>query len=413
MSNTWRFITTIAKKEIIEFVRDWRTLLALVVIPLLIFPALFIALPLLLQSEAQELDALELEIVWQGTINGTLHDAFNDSGLVVFFEEMPTDITNLSDTGGDADRLREKSTSAIFRLNQTEIVILNETRTEWKFSILYLSTSEASNEARNRIISDISNWESSVVNGTLVKANLDPESTLDPVRWDGDLSNTDVATKGEQAGLILSMFIPMVIAIWTASSAIQPSIDMTAGERERGTLEALLCLPCSRMQLLAGKWLAVASITSAGVALQIGGLLFAIAFLASASVLGIPTLSITSILLLLSAIVIFTIMVVAFELALAMKAHSVKEAGSLLGPAIIFIIFPALFTQVINLDGVESWWFAIPLVNILLAMRELLLDRVISEHVFVWLISSLFYAGIAAWYAAKQFKREDLVASIS
>ena len=413
MSNTWRFITTIAKKEIIEFVRDWRTLLALVVIPLLIFPALFIALPLLLQSEAQELDALELEIVWQGTINGTLHDAFNDSGLVVFFEEMPTDITNLSDTGGDADRLREKSTSAIFRLNQTEIVILNETRTEWKFSILYLSTSEASNEARNRIISDISNWESSVVNGTLVKANLDPESTLDPVRWDGDLSNTDVATKGEQAGLILSMFIPMVIAIWTASSAIQPSIDMTAGERERGTLEALLCLPCSRMQLLAGKWLAVASITSAGVALQIGGLLFAIAFLASASVLGIPTLSITSILLLLSAIVIFTIMVVAFELALAMKAHSVKEAGSLLGPAIIFIIFPALFTQVINLDGVESWWFAIPLVNILLAMRELLLDRVISEHVLVWLISSLFYAGIAAWYAAKQFKREDLVASIS
>jgi sodium transport system permease protein len=413
MSNTWRFITTIAKKEIIEFVRDWRTLLALVVIPLLIFPALFIALPLLLQSEAQELDALELEIIWQGTINGTLHDAFNDSGLIVFFEEMPTDITNLSDTGGDADRLREKSTSAIFRLNQTEIVILNETRTEWKFSILYLSTSEASNEARNRIISDISNWESSVVNGTLVKANLDPESTLDPVRWDGDLSNTDVATKGEQAGLILSMFIPMVIAIWTASSAIQPSIDMTAGERERGTLEALLCLPCSRMQLLAGKWLAVASITSAGVALQIGGLLFAITFLASASILGIPTLSIASILLLLSAIVIFTIMVVAFELALAMKAHSVKEAGSLLGPAIIFIIFPALFTQVINLDGVESWWFAIPLVNILLAMRELLLDRVISEHVFVWLISSLFYAGIAAWYAAKQFKREDLVASIS
>jgi sodium transport system permease protein len=167
------------------------------------------------------------------------------------------------------------------------------------------------------------------------------------------------------------------------------------------------------MQLLAGKWLAVAGITSAGVALQIGGLLFAITFLASASIIGIPTLSAASVLLLLSAIIIFTIMVVAFELALAMKAHSVKEAGSLLGPAILFIIFPALFTQVINLDGVESWWFAIPLVNILLAMRELLLDRVIAEHVFVWLLSSIIYAGLAAWFAARQFKREDLVASIS
>ncbi|GIQ96385.1 MAG: hypothetical protein CM15mP1_2810 [Methanobacteriota archaeon] len=57
----------------------------------------------------------------------------------------------------------------------------------------------------------------------------------------------------------------------------------------------------------------------------------------------VPSVSLTSILLLLGAVVIFAVMVVAFELALAMKAHSVKEAGSLLGPAILFIIFPALF----------------------------------------------------------------------
>lgn len=405
MSNSWRFISTIAKKEIVEFIRDWRTLLALVVIPLLIFPALFIALPLLLQSEAAELDALELDVTWQGDVNDELHNSFNESNLIINFETIPDDIQNLSDIGVDLDRIRNQETQAVFRLIENE--------SGWKFSILYVSTSEASSEARSRIIEAISVWESDVVNGTLVEAGLDPESTLDPVQWDGDYESADAATKGEQAGLVLSLFIPMVIAIWTASSAIQPSIDMTAGERERGTLEALLCLPCSRIQLLAGKWLAVASITSAGVALQIGGLLFAITYLASSSIIGLPSVSLSSILLLLSAVVIFAIMVVAFELALAMKAHSVKEAGSLLGPAILFIIFPALFTQVINLDSVESWWFAIPLVNILLAMRELLLDRIIIEHVLVWLISSVFYAGLAAWFAAKQFKREDLVASLS
>lgn len=405
MNNSWRFISTIAKKEIIEFVRDWRTLIALIVIPLLIFPALFIALPLLLESEAAELDELELDVIWQGDINDDLEMAFNESGLNLTFEEIPSGLNNLSETGDEDERLRTAGVDAIFRLAQNG--------TEWRFSILYLSTSEASNEARNRMLLDISAWESDVVNGTLVEAGLDPETTLDPVTWDGDIASADAATKGEQAGLVLSMFIPMVIAIWTASSAIQPSIDMTAGERERGTLEALLCLPCSRMQLLAGKWLAVATITSAGVAMQIGGLLFAISFLASSSIIGMPTISLTSILLLLSAVVIFAIMVVAFELALAMKAHSVKEAGSLLGPAILFIIFPALFTQVINLDGIESWWFAIPLVNILLALRELLLDRIIVEHIVVWLLSSIFYAGLAAWFAARQFKREDLVASIS
>ena len=405
MSDFWRFISTIAKKEIVEFVRDWRTLIALIVIPLLIFPALFIALPLLLQSEAAELDAMELEVVWQGDVNDELNVSFAESNLIIVYEEMPNEINNLSDIGNDLDRIRDQETQTVFRLLENE--------TGWKFSVLYISTSEASSEARSRIIDAIIDWESDVVNGTLVEAGLDPESTLDPVTWDGNWEEADAATKGEQAGLALSLFIPMVIAIWTASSAIQPSIDMTAGERERGTLEALLCLPCSRLQLLIGKWLAVASITSAGVALQIGGLLFAITYLASSSVIGIPSVSAISLALLLGAVVIFAIMVVAFELALAMKAHSVKEAGSLLGPAILFIIFPALFTQVINLDSIQSWWFAVPLVNILLAMRELLLDRIILEHVLVWLTSSILYAGLAAWFAARQFKREDLVASIS
>lgn len=405
VSNSLKFIKTIAKKEVIEFVRDWRTLLALVVIPLLIFPALFIALPLLLQSEAAELDALDLEIVWQGDVDDDLNGILINESLILTYEELPSEISNLSDIGGDMSRLRSQDINAVFRLVQE-----NES---WSFSVLYLSTSEASNEARERILLSLQIWESNVVNGTLVEAGLDPEITLDPVSWDGSIASADAATKGEQAGLALSLFIPMVIAIWTASSAIQPSIDMTAGERERGTLEALLCLPCTRMQLLAGKWLAVATITSVGVALQIGGLLFAITFLSAASIIGVPSISFASIILLTGAVLIFAVMVVAFELALAMRSHSVKEAGSLLGPAILFIIFPALFTQVINLDGIESWWFCIPLVNILLAMRELLLDRIIFEHILVWIISSVFYAALAAWFAARQFKREDLVASIS
>ena len=79
--------------------------------------------------------------------------------------------------------------------------------------------------------------------------------------------------------------------------------------------------------------------------------------------IGVPEISALAVVLMFTAVLIFAIMIVAFELALAMKAQSVKEAGTLLGPVVIMIIFPALFTQVINLDGIESFWFAIPLVN--------------------------------------------------
>ena len=289
----------------------------------------------------------------------------------------------------DVERLRNNSVDAILRLK-------NNTNGTWNFAILDLSTSEHSREASGRIRVAISTWEKSLVNQTLLAHDLDPNATLDPVKLLGDSSLSDAATEGEQIGLVLSLFIPLVLSIWTATSAVQPSIDMTAGERERGTLEALLSLPCKRMDLLMGKWLAVAIIAGVSVVLQILGLFFAIAFLASSNVIGIPAIELEAMLLMAFAIGLFAIMIVAFELALAIRSRSVKEAGTILGPLMLVIIFPAIFVQLINLDGIEIWWFGVPLVNILLALRELLLNRVIFTHVLVWFISSSFYSICAA-----------------
>ena len=221
-----------------------------------------------------------------------------------------------------------------------------------------------------------------------------------------------MATEGEQAGLILSLFIPLVLAIWTFSSAIQPSIDMTAGERERVILKLYLVYHALEMNYLLANGLEL-QLSLVLVLLQIVGLLFAIGYLATSDFIGIPDLSYSAIFLIVISIMLFAVMVVALELALAMRSHSVKEAGSILGPAIILIIFPALFTQVINLDGIESFWFSIPVINILLALRELLLDRVIIVHVVIWMVTSIIYATMAAYYAARQFKREDIVTTLS
>ena len=51
-------ILIVAKKELVDFIRDWRTVLAMILVPLMIFPAIFIALPLFLQGEAAELSAV-------------------------------------------------------------------------------------------------------------------------------------------------------------------------------------------------------------------------------------------------------------------------------------------------------------------------------------------------------------------
>ena len=161
-----------------------------------------------------------------------------------------------------------------------------------------------------------------------------------------------------------------------------------------------------------GKWLAVAIIASASVLLQLVGLFVAIRFLA-AGILTPPTVSIVGWILFVVTILLFAIFVVAVEMAVAMRARSVKEAGSTLGPMVILFIGPALFAQFVNMENNEAWWFIAPIFNICLGMRASLLGDVSIIHAMLWMSSSLLYALIATGWASKQFNREDLVESIS
>ena len=398
-------IVIVAKKEIIEFIRDWRTIVALVLIPLLLFPLLFIAFPIVMQNEAAELDEKSVDILVQSNdIEEYLIDELENQSAVIFLEPMPMNLTTLSDSGNSTEPLRNLEYDSILRIE-----LRNDT---WYYAILHLSTSEQSNEARTRILEVLIQWEEDITSERIQSAGLDVESTLNPLRWDGSISDADVATKGEQAGMLLSLFIPFVLAIWTASAAVQPAIDMTVGERERGTLESLLSLPLSRTELLLGKWLAVVSITGVGVALQISGLLFGIAYLAS-DFIDVPSLSVTAVLLLAIAVGFYGTMIVALYLALAMRSKSVKEAGSVLTPITLAMIMPILLTQFINLDDVELFWFGVPFVNVLLGLRELLLNRIVIEHVLIWILVSSAVCILTVRYAAKQFHREDIITTKS
>ena len=403
--NSRKRIVIVAKKEIIEFIRDWRTIVALVLIPLLLFPLLFIAFPVVMQNEAAELEEKSIQVLIQSNdIDLLLIQEIENQSAIITQVAMPLNLTTLADPGDNTELLRSLEYDAILRIEER-----NET---WYYAILHLSTSEQSNEARNRILDVLFEWEENLTIERIESAGLDVESTLNPLQWDGSISGADVATKGEQAGMLLSLFIPFVLAIWTASAAVQPAIDMTVGERERGTLESLLSLPLSRTELLLGKWLAVVSITAVGVTLQISGLLFGIAYLAS-DFIDVPSLSVGSIFLLALAVGFYGTMIVALYLALAMRSKSVKEAGSVLTPITLAMILPILLTQFINLDDVEMFWFGIPFVNVLLGLRELLLDRIIIEHVVVWILVSSLVCLLTIRYAAKQFRREDIITTKS
>jgi hypothetical protein len=182
-------IRAIAKKEIIEFSRDWRTIIAIIVIPLLMFPLLFILFPLLLESEAAELDAMELNAVIQtDNLPENLAQNLTENGFIFVIEEVP-DVDELSYAGKDLERIRNNSIDGVLRLERVD--------DHWNYAILHISTSERSNELRNRMLTVLIQWEQNEIETLIEDGGLDVNSILNPLRWDGDIQQGDVAISGE------------------------------------------------------------------------------------------------------------------------------------------------------------------------------------------------------------------------
>ena len=79
-----------------------------------------------------------------------------------------------------------------------------------------------------------------------------------------EVKRQNVAPPEKVGGNVIGGFIPYIIIILCFTGAMYPAMDLTAGEKERGTMETLLCSPVARVNIVLGKFLMVltASITT-------------------------------------------------------------------------------------------------------------------------------------------------------
>ena len=94
----------------------------------------------------------------------------------------------------------------------------------------------------------------------LLRQRLRRENLADTFVRPIDVVQETVATPEKVGGSILGQIVPLILIIMTITGAIYPAIDLTAGERERGTLETLMVAPVPTVDLIAGKFVVVALI---------------------------------------------------------------------------------------------------------------------------------------------------------
>ena len=219
---------------------------------------------------------------------------------------------------------------------------------------------------------------------------------------------TEAKQEADQAPSLLTFF-PLMLVLMTMTGAVYPAIDLTAGERERGTMEILVAAPVSRMSLLFGKFVAVLAVAMLTAVFNMVAMLvttYAIGF--DQFVFGENGLSLTILLQILGLLFVFASFFSAVLLSLTSFARSFKEAQAYLIPMMLIALAPGVVSL---LPGVELnlSLAVVPLLNIVLLGRDVLSGETDLVLTFVVICSTVIYGLLAMSFAARIFGTDAIL----
>lgn len=239
-----------------------------------------------------------------------------------------------------------------------------------------------------------------------------PENLAEPIL----VEETNVAPPEKVSGVVLGGLIPYFVIILALTGTMYPAMDLTVGEKERGTIETILCSPISRTNLVLGKFLMVltASLATAALAIASMGLTLAAAshMVGGVSQFGKMGLQFQinprAVLWVFVMIVPLAVLFSAALLAISLFAKSFKEAQSYLSPLTIVVIAPAILSV---LPGVElnARLSLVPILNTSLVSKEIVSGTYHWNYIALIFGSSCVYAAAALWTAIRLFQREDVL----
>ena len=387
-------IITIIKKEALDTLRDRRTLIIMVLVPVLVFPLIFIGITSLQVSIMEREQERTTKVGW---VN---HDS--DPRLEAFLGGQDRmELVPIDDAGSLEALIRADSISYGLVVPQG----FGEALDQMESMALTLYFSGARIQGKERIDRVLDRYSQQLVEERLTSFDLS-ETFLQPF----ETTPVNIASEQEMIGKLAGGFLPYLFIIFCFTGAMYPAIDLFTGEKERRTLETLLTTPVSRMQILIGK-LSVVTLTGIiSALLAIFGL-----FLGFQLTTGLPDflisvvvgiLTFEFVLLLLLMLLPLTIFFSGVMAPITIYAKTFKEAQSTLTPMTFLVILPAAIGMIPGIEYTMTTAL-IPIVNITLATKEIIAGTIHIPYYLVTVISLVGLATISVSFCAKWFGRES------
>jgi len=399
---SWRNIGIVYRKELTDSLRDRRTLISMVVVPIVIMPLMSIGL---ITLAVVMVGKAEKEVPKVMIVGG------EDSPQVVADLKAMKDIDFEPGTLDYAQLISDKKIRAAVDIPPGFDAAVGH-GTDATVKIYNYENDLKSGIASAKLQKKLGELKDRTVKDRLVSRSL-PANLVDPF----EVTTQNVAPPEKVGGAVLGGFLPYFVIILCMTGAMYPAIDLTAGEKERGTIETILCSPVSRTHLVLGKFLmvltaslctAILAMTSMGVSFGAVKKYMAVTIISKADnplnfTIGIKAISAVFLMVLPLAVLFSSAL-----LAIALTAKSYKEAQSYLSPLVIVVVIPAVAALMPGVE-INTRMLLIPVLNTSLVCKDIVSGTYHWDNIGTIFVSSCVYAAAALFIAVKLFQREDVL----
>jgi len=385
-------VPAIYRKEMLDLVRDRRTLISMVVVPIVAMPLLFFVIGRFVSSAEKRAGEEAAGIAVRG--------AESLPGLAEFLKQSGFETASQEDLRA---AVRDKKIAAALEVaaredGPPEIRIYSD------------NARQGSTLAARNVRRALDRFRDETVRGRLEALRV-PAVVLRPFT----VTEENVAPQRKMAGFFWGGMLGYIVVLLMFSGGMYPVIDMTAGEKERRTLEIFLASPAGRHEIVLGKLLAATTAVFVTALLSITSLVVAFRYsdfgrqgrqmkeLAAQMPLDAPTVG-----LVLLALAPMAVMAASLMIAIALLAKSFKEAQSYLTPLVMAVVFPLVAGM---LPGVELTpaLALVPLFNVCQLIKQIFQGEFTALVFAITMAANIVYAGVAFFAAVRMFSSERVL----
>lgn len=383
-------VLTVLKKELLDHFRDRRTVTMVFLLSIAMGPLMLIGLTYFISSVEEKAEKREVFVLGQ---------------------EYAPQLTNFMARQDMKIKAPKEDFRTLIKEGKHEAVLVIPKDFNEKFvtgeasvELVYDDTRQDANSASTGVLRRVlRGFNSELTTQRLIARGVSP-SVVKGI----DIQNTNMGTAAQRAAMLL-FIIPWMALVVGVTGCVSVVIDMTAGERERGSLEPLLLNPIDRSALILGKWGATAVYAILIMITILLGFALTLQFLPLPKLAGVVSLSPAQYVGFAAVVLPFGPATAAVQMLIATYGRSFKEAQTYVSYFLSAIMLVPALTLFLQLKD-ANWQLFVPMMGQLMVLTRILRgEQVGAMHLLVPIAVSIVMTVVAVYLLTRLIRSEKII----